>query len=87
MMTSMPIEKARTNFDEVIAQLQPGETITLVDAQGQPVVALTSLQTAPKPEPLTIEEWWAGWEALIEEVDEGWEGERSAVDVLLEMRR
>lgn len=87
MMTTVPLEQAKANLDEVLAQLQPGETITLVDAQGQPVVAMTSLQPPPKPELVSPDEWWAGWEALIQEVDETWEGEQSAVDVLLEMRR
>lgn len=86
-MMSVPLERAKANLDEVLAQLQPGETITLVDAQGQPVVAMTSLQPQPKLEPLSLEEWWAGWQSLIQEVDETWEGEKSAVDVLLEMRR
>ncbi len=86
-MMSVPLERAKANLDEVLAQLGPGETITLVDAQGQPVVAMTSLQPQHQLEAVSPDEWWAGWQSLIQEVDETWEGEKSAVDVLLEMRR
>ena len=87
MMTTVPLEQAKANFDELVAQLQPGETITLVDAQGQPVVAMTSLQTPLKPEPPSPEEWMAAWEELAKEVSAAWQGEADAVQAIAEMRR
>jgi hypothetical protein len=41
-----------------------------------------------KPEkPMSPEEWLAEWDALTEEISKAWKSEKSAVELVSEMRR
>ena len=83
---AMPVETAKRDLKQLLERLHLGETITLVGSEGVPVAVIVSL----KPAPVEVEsasDWEARWDALAEEVGRAWKGEKSAVEVLSEMRR
>lgn len=90
MSISVPIKTAKQNLEDLLEQLPLGETLTLIDAEGAPVATVVSLKPAP-PAPIkakiTSEEWEARWEALAKKVGETWQGDKSALEILSEMRR
>lgn len=85
METTLSLEAVAPALKPVLARLSPGETVQLVDDKGTPVAVVTPL---PPPQPKMSEaEWWAAWEALGKEIDAAWQGSKSAVETLSEMRR
>ncbi len=84
MPATLPLKAAERNFKRVVECLQQGESITLLDADGQSLALLVSLRTADR-EP--VEDWGARMKALAEQVDEAWQGEASAIKTLSQMRR
>ncbi len=46
MPSTLPLDVAGRNLQGLIEQLQQGESITLLDADGQPLALLVSLKTA-----------------------------------------
>ena len=86
-ITSMtvPVETAERDLKHLLDQLHLGETITLVSSEGTPLAVVVSLK--PVAETLPASDWEAQWEALAEKVGRAWKSEKSAVEILSEMRR
>ena len=87
-ITSMtvPIETAERDLQHLLGQLHLGETITLVSSEGTPLAVVVSLKPAPaEVEPTS--DWEARWDALAQKVSRAWKSEKSAVEILSEMRR
>ena len=87
-------ENSLRDLKMAVAQMALGETATLADDNGQPLVLLVSLQAeAPRPEVdaekrrQEAEAWMREWDALAQEIGKAWQGEQGAVETLLEMRR
>jgi hypothetical protein len=58
----------------------------LVNSEGAPLAVVVSL----KPEPAEVEsasDWWDRWDALTRKISQGWKSDKSAVEILTEMRR
>ncbi len=71
---------------EAVAQLRPGEKANLVAPDGRRV----ALIVAVRPEcaqPMSHEEWMAEWRALSQEISKAWKSDKSAVELIAEMRR
>lgn len=86
MSVIVPIETAERDLRNLLKQLRLGETVMLVGSEGVPEALLVSLKSAPaKPQPLS--DWGARWDALAHKVSQAWKSEKSAVEVLAEMRR
>ena len=86
MPMTVPIETAERDLQHLLERLHLGETITLVNSEGTPLVIVVSLKPAPvEVEP--ISDWEARWDALAEEVGRAWKSEKSAIETLSEMRR
>jgi len=85
MSIAVPIEAAKHNLETLLEQLRLGETITLTNSEGTPVAIVVSLMPVVRARPAS--DWERQWEALAEEVSRAWKGEKSAVEVLSEMRR
>ena len=86
MSTNVPIEAAERDLKSLLAQLRLGETITLVGSEGRPEALLISLKaTATKPQP--VPDWEAQWDALAQKISQAWKSDKSAVEILTEMRR
>jgi len=86
---TVPVETAERDLQHLLEQLHLGETITLVNSEGTPLAVMVSLKPAvPVAETLSAsDDWEAQWEALAEEIGRAWKGEKSAVEILSEMRR
>jgi hypothetical protein len=86
MSITLPIETAEKDLRSLLEELNLGETVTLVGAEGVPRALLVSL----KPVLREIQEeadWDARWDALARQVSQAWNSEKSAVELLTEMRR
>jgi antitoxin (DNA-binding transcriptional repressor) of toxin-antitoxin stability system len=74
----------------LLSELPLGDTVTLADDQGKPVALLVSLQAESSngtQKSLDHSEWMERWDALAKEVEKAWQGEKSALEELTEMRR
>ncbi|NJN96957.1 MAG: hypothetical protein HC875_24110 [Anaerolineales bacterium] len=87
MSINVPIETAKHNLENLLGQLHPGETMTLIGSEGMPVAIVVSLKPTQEAETESISDWEAEWEALAEEIGRAWQGDKSAVEILVEMRR
>jgi len=87
MSITVPIETAKHNLENLLGQLHPGETMTLIGSEGMPVAIVVSLKPTLETETESISDWETEWEALAEEVGRAWQGDKSAVEILSEMRR
>lgn len=88
MSITVPIETAERNLKHLLEHLQLGEAITLIDSEGTPLAIVISLKsTVPERQAQSASDWAVQWKALAEEVGRAWKSEKSAVEVLSEMRR
>jgi hypothetical protein len=86
MSVSVPVETAEHDLRSLLAQLELGETITLAKPEGVPEALLVSLQAAPS-QPQSLIDWEARWGTLARKIGAAWKSDKSAQDVLTEMRR
>ena len=84
---TMPVERAEHNLQGLLEQLQMGEAMTLVNSEGTPVAVLVSLKPMPATGATPASDWEAQWEGLAEQVSRAWKSEKSAAEVVSEMRR
>jgi len=86
MPMTVPIETAERDLQHLLEQLHLGETITLVSSEGTPLAIVVSLKPASvEVEP--VSDWEARWDALAQKVSRAWKSDKSAVEILTEMRR
>ena len=86
MSEAMSLKNAECNLEELLKRLPFGESITLTGPEGCPVALLVSLKSG-KAERKTVSDWDAQMDELAQKVSRAWKGEKSAVEVLSEMRR
>jgi antitoxin (DNA-binding transcriptional repressor) of toxin-antitoxin stability system len=86
MSEAMPIKNAECNLEELLKGLSFGESITLTGPEGGPVALLVSLKPG-RIVPRSDIDWDARMDDLARKVSCAWKGEKSAVDILSEMRR
>jgi len=90
MAAGVPVETAEHELRGLVDRLRLGESVTLLDPRGQPVALLVSLKRA---EPTRAggapawEAWKAESDALSERITRSWKSEKSAVEIISEMRR
>jgi hypothetical protein len=87
MSITVPIEMVKHNLETLLGQLRLGETLTLIGSKGAPIAIVVSLEPAPVVERQPMVDWEAEWESLAEEVGQAWQGDKSALETLAEMRR
>ena len=86
MSITVPIETAERGLRSLLEQLRLGETATLVSSEGAPEALLISLKSrTSRLQP--VSDWDTRWDAMAQKVSQAWRGEKSAVEVLAEMRR
>ena len=83
---TLPIETTERDLRRLLEELDPGDTITLIGAEGVPQALLVSPRPAPREAPAESD-WEARWDALAQQVSEAWQSEKGAVELLSEMRR
>jgi hypothetical protein len=90
MQSVISIESESLSLKELLATLSPGETLTLADNNGTPVALLISLPTTPQtqaPAPQSHLDWIKEWDGLSEQIEAAWQGEKTGLEELAEMRR
>jgi antitoxin (DNA-binding transcriptional repressor) of toxin-antitoxin stability system len=85
MSVEVSVDAAKKNLEDILAKLSPGETATLIGPEGRPMAVLVPLKSSKG----TTQEidWDAEWEALALKIDSAWKSEKSALEILTEMRR
>ncbi|MCS7281820.1 MAG: hypothetical protein RMK65_07305 [Anaerolineae bacterium] len=68
-----------------LKQLLAGQTLTLVDSEGVPVAVMISLHSSTSEADYLS--WEAQWDALVHNVSRAWKSDKSAIEILEEMRR
>jgi hypothetical protein len=86
MSITLPIETAEKDLRSLLEELNLGETVTLIGAEGVPRALLVSLKPVLR-ENQEEADWDARWDALARQVSQAWNSEKSAVELLTEMRR
>jgi hypothetical protein len=86
MPITLPIETAQRDLRGLLEELTLGETVTLIGAEGMPQALLVSLKPVSR-ETEAEADWEARWAALARQVSDAWQSEKSAVELLSEMRR
>ena len=85
MSVEVSVDSAKKNLEDILAKLSPGETATLIGPEGRPMAVLVPLRSS---ENVAKEiDWDAEWQALACEIDSAWKSEKSALEILAEMRR
>lgn len=85
MSTTITLEKAAPTLRELLRKLVPGETVTLVEADGKPLAVLVSVGSTVVTQP--VSDWSQRWRDLAEQIDRAWKVEKSGLQILAEMRR
>lgn len=86
MSITVPIDTAGQDLQSLLERLRFGETVTLVSTEGAPEALLVSLRSSTdRPRP--VSDWDAQWEALAKRVSQAWKSDKSAIEILAEMRR
>ena len=85
MSITVPIETAERGLRSLLEQLRLGETATLVGSEGAPEALLISLKSSAG-RPRTMSDWDTRWDALAQKVSQAWRSEKSAMEILAEMR-
>jgi len=85
MMTDVPVEAAAHKLGELLQSMESGQAVRVVGPGGEPLALVVSLREgrAPAKEGL---DWDAEWDALAEKVGKAWKSEKSAVEIVSEMR-
>ena len=86
--TMVTIEQAGSDLKKALEQLDMGEAVKLVNAEGTPVAVVISLKPAPgRSELAPSRDWTEEWRALAQEIGCAWQTDLSAADVIAKMRR
>ena len=85
MVRTILVEAAQQDLTRLLDELPLGETVTLVGDEGAPQALLVSLKAAAE-KPQSTADWDARWSALAKEISQAWKSDKSAVEILSEMR-
>ena len=86
MKADMGVETAVRDLPGLLRRMHAGDTVKLLDTDGEPLAALVSLRTRRR-RAVSVQEWDARWSALAKRVTAAWQGDKTAVETLSEMRR
>jgi len=84
-MEEIGIRELKARVSEVVRAVKERRVRYLITQRGRPVALLVPLDALP-PQP-NADEVWARLERIREELGKGWQSEKSAVEILSEMRR
>jgi len=82
----MSIGATGPELKQLIEILPEGETIEVLGDTGEEVAVLLTVKRGSE-KPLSPEEWLAELDALAEEIGRAWKSDKSAVELVSEMRR
>lgn len=90
-MATVPLKKLPPDLIEILDKLIEGEPLTFVDESGKAKVKLVTV-VSEQAEPLSKfqpihDEWFEDWDRMAREISKAWKVDKSAVEILSEMRR
>jgi prevent-host-death family protein len=84
-MEEIGIRELKARASEVVRAVKERRARSVITQRGRPAALLVPLDALPpQPDP---EEVWARLEELGKEIARNWQSEKSAVEILSEMRR
>jgi prevent-host-death family protein len=84
-MEEIGIRELKARASELVRAVKERRARYLITQRGRPVAVLLPADAVPpRPDP---DEVWARLEKIREELGKGWQSEKSAVEILSEMRR
>jgi len=84
-MEEIGIRELKARASEVVRAVKERRARYIITQRGRPAAVLVPLDAlAPQP---NTDEVWARLERIREELGKGWQSEKSAVEILSEMRR
>jgi len=84
-MEEIGIRELKARASEVVRAVKERRARYIITQRGKPAAVLLPLDALPpQPDP---DEVWARLEQIREELGKGWQSEKSAVEILSEMRR
>jgi prevent-host-death family protein len=95
-VTQIGVRELKNQATEIIREVREQHAEYIVTYRDRPVARLAPLapegpdaQPAKRasPQRVELEALWAEWDALAQEIDEHWQGDKSVLETLLEMRR
>ena len=86
MTLTLSVKQTSSELEKALAQLQLGDTITLTDSAGKPLAVVVSVEPTPK-ETENFPAWQMQWDGLTQKISRAWQSEKSASQILAEMRR
>jgi prevent-host-death family protein len=84
-MEEIGIRELKARASEVVRAVKERRVRYLITQRGRPVALLVPLDALPPQ--LNADEVWARLEELGKEIARNWQSEKSAVEILSEMRR
>ena len=86
MATTIPVESLGKELKDLLERIPAGEAVTVIRPDGQPVAMLYAVK--PHSEPMmSDDELFAQWDELAQRVSKAWKSDKSALEILSEMRR
>jgi antitoxin (DNA-binding transcriptional repressor) of toxin-antitoxin stability system len=85
MAAEISVEALGRELRELLDRLPAGESVTVVGADGKPVAMLYTVKGRSEPA-MSDEEWFAKWEELAKRISKAWKSDKSALEILSEMR-
>jgi hypothetical protein len=86
MPNEISLKTASRRLPSLLEDLQIGDSLTLLDAEGRPVALVVSLR-AEKGAPPSQTDWESEWDELSREVGKVWKDSKSAAEAVAEQRR
>jgi len=83
MLKSMTVRAIQQELENLLAQMSPGETLTVLGDDGVPQAVVVRIQVAG---PHAVDAW-AELEKLGEEMSSNWPAGKSAAEAVAEIRR
>ncbi len=84
-MEKIGIRELKARASELVRAVKESRAQYIITQRGEPVAVLLPVDAAPPPP--DPDEVWARLEALGQEIARNWQSEKSAVEILSEMRR
>lgn len=84
-MEKIGIRELKANASALVNAVKEHRTQYLITRRGEPVAVLMPVDAVPSPP--DPEDVWARLETLGQEIAQNWQSEKSAVEILSEMRR
>ena len=80
------IRDLKSRASEVVRTVKEERARYVITQRGKPAALIVPLDAAP-PEKAADDDVWERLQRLGEEISKGWESDKSAVEILSEMRR